>query len=99
MSSIAAVNGTKVAEILRSSVFSEQYDLQRQLHELDIPTLIIHGDTDPIPCSSAESLHQNIKCSKYVLMERCGHFPYVEDAQVFFNTVHSFLAQNAHKKK
>lgn len=98
MSSTAAINGSKVYDILRASVFLKPYNLHPQLQKLNISTLIIHGDSDPIPCFSAESLHQSIKGSKYVLIKNCGHFPYVEDAQAFFGAINKFLHDSERKK-
>lgn len=61
------------------------------LNQLKVPTLIIHGDFDPIPCSSAEELNKNIPGSKYVLLKNCGHNPFVEAPEAYFGAIEQFL--------
>lgn len=91
MSPQASINGGKVYEILRQNVFDKPFDLHAQLRNLTIPTLVIHGDFDPISPVTAQIIHENIKNSKYVLMKDCGHFPYVEKPEEFFNEIKQFL--------
>lgn len=86
----AATNAAKINEIFDQTLF-RHYDLHEALRQLKVPTLVIHGDVDPVPPNTAEKIHQNIKDSKFVLMKNCGHFPYVEDPDVYFNHLESFL--------
>jgi proline iminopeptidase len=67
------------------------YDIHDQLDAIDCPTLIIHGDFDPIPLESAQRIHQRIAGSTLVVMERCGHFPFVENRDGFMELVDGFL--------
>ena len=94
MTSDAAIKGLNVRKTLHESEFSKPFSLYPSLRELKVQTLIIHGDTDSIPSSSAESLHRNIPNSKYILMKNCGHFPFVEDPQGYFQSIRSFLSDN-----
>jgi proline iminopeptidase len=68
------------------------YDkLYQNLPLLSIPTLIIHGDYDPVPLEAAEKNHQAIRGSRLVVLKNCGHFPFIEQKQVFTETVMDFL--------
>lgn len=91
MSTKAILNGAKVYSAVYQNVYSKGFNLHPSLKKLCIPTLIIHGDNDPIPFCTAESIHASIPQSKFVLMEECGHFPYVEKPDSFFDHVLKFL--------
>jgi proline iminopeptidase len=87
----ASVNGAKVYGFIRENVFQKHFDLHDSLKKLKIPTLVLHGDADPIPPSTAHHIHQSVPGSRYVLMKNCGHFPYVEDPEAFFKYLSEFL--------
>ncbi len=91
MPASASVNGTKVYENLRRNVFTQPFDLHGALKGLNVPTLIIHGDADPVPASTAQHVHASISHSKYLLMKNCGHFPYVEDPETYLSHLKDFL--------
>jgi proline iminopeptidase len=91
MTSKALLNGRKVSEIFRENVLTKPFNLNKSLNTLKIPTLIVHGDADAVPSSTAQNIHENIPGSKYVLMKNCGHFPYVEDPTNYFNHIDDFL--------
>ncbi len=91
MSSSASVNGRKVNELICEKLLKTPFSLHESLKTLEIPTLIIHGDFDPIPVMTAQNIHMSIQGSKYVLLKNCGHFPYVENPSVYFKSLKEFL--------
>lgn len=91
MSPEAFINGMKVYEILAKNVFKKAYDFYDQLAQIHTPTLILHGDYDPIPSSAAQNLHEHICGSTYILLKNCGHFPYVECPDKLFKHINDFL--------
>lgn len=91
MSPKASIDGAQVYEIFRQNLFAKSFNFYDQLKLLKIPTLIVHGDFDPIPPSTAETLHQNIPGSHYILIKDCGHFPYVETPDELFKQLNVFL--------
>jgi proline iminopeptidase len=60
-----------------------KYDLYEQLAGIQCPTLIIQGDYDPFPAEFGRKIAQHIKNSRFLLIEHCGHFPYIERPQEF----------------
>lgn len=92
MSPSAFLNGQRVFACLQDSIFSKPYDLMPVLQNLKIPTLVISSDTDVMPSFTAQHIASNIKDSRYVLMTHCGHFPFVEDPQPYFQIVKDFLS-------
>jgi pimeloyl-ACP methyl ester carboxylesterase len=62
------------------------------LRRLRLPTLIVWGRHDAIiPVSCGEVYHQNIRGSRLVVMEQCGHAPQIEKPQEFVSIVSEFL--------
>ena len=63
-----------------------------RLNTIHIPTLILNGRYD-IFCSAAQAqmMHECINGSKLVIFDDSGHFPWVEEPDLFFSTVSNFL--------
>lgn len=68
------------------------FDLHEQLEAITSPTLIVHGDFDGTPLAHIRKIHENIPNSQLVVLDECGHFPFVECGRRFFSTIRSFLA-------
>jgi proline iminopeptidase len=61
-----------------------------RLGEVHVPTVIVVGDDDFI-CSPVQALriHLRIAGSKLVLIEQAGHFPWIEQPEVFYRELES----------
>ena len=90
-SPIAAINSQKIAKIFGENFFSKPYDLRPQLHQLKIPTLIIHGTQDPVPVATAWETKDALLNSTLIILKKCGHFTYIEQPQKCFNAMRKFL--------
>jgi proline iminopeptidase len=53
-------------------------------------TLLVHGRQDPIPLQSSEETAR-IMNAKLVVLENCGHVPYVEQPDALFAAIDSFV--------
>ena len=73
-----------------------QFDLVNdgRLRDLGVPTLIVHGRQDPIPLASSEDAAR-VMGAKLVVIEDCGHVPYVEQPRDLFAAIGEFLARMA----
>jgi proline iminopeptidase len=87
----ANLNGFQVTKIFGESIFSKPYNNFQELSQLKCPTLVLHGDVDPIPFSTAVHIHEAIPSSKLVKIENCGHFPFVEKTAFCFDEIKQFL--------
>jgi proline iminopeptidase len=68
------------------------YDLRPRLPGLrGIPSLIVHGENDPIPIDAARTAAELLQAELHSL-PRCGHVPYVEAFDAFKSLVSGFLA-------
>jgi proline iminopeptidase len=69
----------------------ERYDLTDKLRMISVPTLIVHGEHDAIPAVIPQSIRSHIHRSTLVTLERCGHFPFLEQPAAFFKAIQDFL--------
>lgn len=71
------------------------YDLREGLGRVTAPTLIVHGRQDPIPLASSAAASRALPDARLVVLENCGHVPYVEQPDAMFAAVEDFLAETA----
>jgi len=57
---------------------SPDYDLLPALGELDIPTLVLHGERDFVPVEVATHIAEAMPRGHLVVLSGCGHFAYLE---------------------
>lgn len=65
--------------------------LMAALPSVAVPTLVVHGDRDPIPLSSAQATAAALGATMVVLPD-CGHVPYVEQPDGLMAAVQAFVA-------
>jgi pimeloyl-ACP methyl ester carboxylesterase len=66
--------------------------LERGLPRLDLPALLIHGVADPLPSSASVETAALIPGARLELIERSGHFPWIERRGEIRQIVEEFLA-------
>ncbi|MGH7638049.1 MAG: alpha/beta fold hydrolase [Gemmatimonadaceae bacterium] len=68
------------------------FDLARDgtLASIRVPTMILHGRQDPIPLASSEEAARAMD-AELVVIEDCGHVPYVEQPETLFSAIGRFL--------
>lgn len=73
------------------------YNQQKKFSQIKTKTLILNGiaDTNNLP-EFAEQLHQTLPNSKLVLIEKAGHFPWVENATQSFAEIEKWLEESKH---
>jgi proline iminopeptidase len=78
---------------IQQSVWSSlgDYDLIPRLGAINCPTLVVHGRDDPIPMESSIEGAKAMN-AQLVLLDECGHVPYVERPAELFAAIDSFLA-------
>jgi len=69
------------------------FDLRPELHRIDAETLVIAGRDDFI-CgpAAAAPLTEGIRGAQLVLLDRAGHFPFLEQPDAFRVAVEAFLS-------
>jgi proline iminopeptidase len=86
----ACVSGWRVQKIFERNVFGS-YCIHDQLKNISAPTLIVHGDFDPIAPAMAQKIHEEIAGSTFVVLKNCGHLPHVETSEELFNVLRAFV--------
>jgi pimeloyl-ACP methyl ester carboxylesterase len=67
-------------------------DLEKWLHRIKLPALIVWGDDDKImPSAYAALWHERLPEARLVMVPECGHLPHVEHAELVARHVHEFL--------
>ncbi|MFZ0455899.1 MAG: proline iminopeptidase-family hydrolase [Ignavibacteriaceae bacterium] len=62
-----------------------------RLHTIKVPTLINCGDHDECDPSLSKEMHEKIPGSKLVIFPQSGHMTFVDQPDMFINTVEDFL--------
>jgi len=78
--------------LIETASSDERFPVADRLETIKVPTLILNGRYD-IFCTAARAsiVQERIPGSKLAVFENSGHFPWVEEPDVFFATVTSFL--------
>lgn len=67
------------------------FDIHDELTGLAVPTLVVRGDSEVLPVEASERILAAIPGSRAVELERCGHFPFVEQPEVLTAELRAFL--------
>lgn len=67
------------------------WNLLPSLGVVRAPVLVIHGVADPIPIESSEAWASVMPNARLLLMGGAGHLPQVEQPEIFFDAVETFL--------
>ncbi|MBA2291715.1 MAG: alpha/beta fold hydrolase [Gemmatimonadales bacterium] len=68
----------------------DDFDLRPALRALKVDAIVVHGDDDPIPVSTAAATADALG-APLVVLEDCGHVPYVEALDAFVAALDPFL--------
>ncbi|MEP6766914.1 MAG: alpha/beta hydrolase [Gemmatimonadaceae bacterium] len=68
------------------------FNITDSLRGVDVPVLVVHGRQDPIPLASAEGAANALR-GKFVVLDDCGHVPYVEQPEALFASIEEFLSK------
>jgi len=71
----------------------KDWDITDRLHEIQAPALILSGRYDESTPAIAESLQRGIPESEWILFEKSGHFPQLEETELYLRVVNEFLTR------
>ena len=67
-------------------------DLEKWLHRIKLPALVLWGDDDKImPPANAALWRERLPDARLVMLDACGHLPHVEQAPIVARHVRAFL--------
>ena len=67
-------------------------DLRAGLEKVQAPVLILHGKKDPL--ETAEELRETFPAARVTLLDDAGHFPWLEQPELFFAVLNEFLGDS-----
>jgi proline iminopeptidase len=70
---------------------AQHYDWRQELGNISVPTLVIHGELDPLPVEISTQVASAIPSATHVVIPDAGHMPFWEAPDVFFPAVEQFL--------
>ena len=86
----------RVTGRVQQSIWSSlgDFDLGPSLRDLRLSAFVVHGRQDPIPLVSSQAVAQALGAALLVL-EDCGHVPYVEQPAQLFPPLLAYLSEPA----
>jgi pimeloyl-ACP methyl ester carboxylesterase len=91
---IAIKNELATADLAWAPRFHDP-QLRKWLHRIDVPTLLVWGDSDKIfPKAYGEAYRGLIKGSRLEILPACGHIPQVEKTDMFVDLFKRFAAEH-----
>lgn len=91
MSKESVIGGNKVFALMIKTSLGQDFDLIPSIKKLQIPTLIVTAKEDIMPPLIAQDINSAIATSKLISIEKCGHFPFVEQPEKLFLIINNFL--------
>ncbi len=88
----AILKAEKIGDRLWAETYlSKEYNLLPKLKQINIPTLVIHGDYDFVPQACAARIAQAIRGARFVLLRDTGHFAYIESMDEVRKEINNFF--------
>ncbi len=82
---------------LSAPCITQDPKLLELLSVIECPTLIIHGDYDPIPFDDIRLIHDAIPQSEFIVLKDCGHFAHIEKQTEYFEKIRMFYNKHIGK--
>lgn len=94
-----SMEAVRVQLVVNKLIWSSlgEWDLQPELREVQVPTLVIHGRDDMIPIDSSRAWASALPDARLLIIDS-GHMTHIEQPSVFFPAVRKFLAGEWPKK-
>jgi pimeloyl-ACP methyl ester carboxylesterase len=92
---IAIKNELSTADLAWQPRFHDP-QLRKWLHRIDVPTLLVWGDSDKLfPKPYGEDYQRLIEGARLEIISGCGHLPHVEKPDQFVDLFKRFAAEHA----
>jgi len=69
------------------------WDLRERLRQLNVPTLVVHGEQESIPMDLVEEWVTSLPHARLLRVPRAAHFTYAERPELVWPEVERFLAE------
>ena len=72
----------------------KDWDVRDRLGEIHTPTLVISGQYDEATPVIAETVHQGIPGSEWVMFENCSHVTHAEEPEHYMRVLGAFISRH-----
>lgn len=86
-------NATTIEALMTKSLNQRLSEVESGLKGIGVPTLIIRGEADPIPLGAFDYIRQHIPGAQLITLQQSGHFPFIEQPEVFNAAVLAFMRE------
>jgi proline-specific peptidase len=69
------------------------FDVEAQLREIDVPTLLVSGRHDEVTPATVERVHARLPRSEWLVLEESSHMAQAEQPEETFAAIRRFLAE------
>ena len=86
------MSGVVIRRVWTSLTASGEYDWRSTARRIRAPTLVVHGDQDPLPLAGSEEWVQALPAARLAVVADAGHYPHAEQPERFFPPLEAFLS-------
>ncbi|MFC0183715.1 proline iminopeptidase [Pseudarcicella hirudinis] len=85
-------SNSRITGLVWQNLQNIKFNCEKGLLSFNKPVLIIQGKQDIVSEKLAEKAHKVLKNSKVVLMDKCVHYGWLDNPEVYFSSVNKFLS-------
>lgn len=90
------MNGNmRINSLMWNDLSQNNFDLSAELSKFNKPVLILNGRNEVAPIRLAEKAHKILPNSSLVIMDRCGHYGWLDRPDIYLTEVSEFLKQHS----
>ncbi|MUP46086.1 alpha/beta fold hydrolase [Gramella sp. BOM4] len=90
------MNGNmRINSLMWNDLSQNNFDLSAELSQFKKPVLILNGRNEVAPLSLAEKAHEILPNSQLVIIDRCGHYGWLDRPDIYLTEVSRFLKQHS----
>ena len=84
---------SRVNQLVFQDMQKINFNQKQSLQKFEKPVLILQGKNDIIPEVIARRTAEVLPQSEIVLIEKCGHYPWLENPEVYFEAIGAFVGR------
>ena len=88
----------RINSLIWNELESIDFNTSEEMRNFEKPVLILTGEDEVAPVFLAEKAHSILPNSELVIMERCGHYGWLERPDIYLTKVNEFLNKNSKSK-
>lgn len=80
-----------VNELVLNDLIKNKFDFSENFKPFQNPVIIFQGENDVISVETAQSINITFPNSKLIVLSQCGHYPWLDQPDLFFQDLVTFL--------